>query len=131
MDNSYVYASGMITSVHMEDRTRSTLLMRLKDRTDTDAWETFASLYRPLIVSYAMSRELSLADAEDVAQQCTQAVLEKIEDYEHLSSFKAWLRAIANHKIIDQFRRSRRQVQGRHRVLEHAAGNIKDWVRRT
>ncbi len=102
----------MLTISLMDDRTRSTLLMRLKDRTDADAWETFASLYRPLIVSYALSRQLSVADSEDVAQQCTQAVLEKIDGYEHLSSFKAWLRAIADHKIIDQFRRNRRQVQG-------------------
>lgn len=102
----------MLTISRMDDRTRSTLLMRLKDRTDNDAWDTFASLYRPLIVSYALSRDLSHSDAEDVAQQCTQAVLEKIDGYQHLSSFKAWLRAIADHKIIDQYRRSRRQVQG-------------------
>ncbi len=90
----------------MEDSTRSTLLQRLKDRSDTDAWATFQSLYRPLIVSYAISRGLSVTDADDVAQQCTQAVLEGIGGYQHLQSFKAWLRAIAEHKIVDQFRRA-------------------------
>ena len=96
----------------MEDSTRSTLLVRLKDRGDADAWETFGSLYRPMIVAYAVSRGLDAPDAEDVAQQCTQAVLEKIEEYEHLHSFKSWLRAIADHKIVDRFRRGKRLVQG-------------------
>jgi len=96
----------------MDDPTRSTLLVRLKDRGDTDAWETFGSLYRPMIVAYAVSHGLDSADAEDVAQQCTQAVLEKIETYEHLGSFKTWLRSIADHKIVDQFRRNRKHVQG-------------------
>ena len=96
----------------MEDSTRSTLLERLKDRGDADAWETFGSLYRPMLIAYAVSRGLDAPDAEDVAQQCTQAVLEKIEEYEHLHSFKAWLRSIADHKIVDRFRRGKRLVQG-------------------
>jgi len=95
----------------MEDSTRSTLLTRLKDRGDVGAWGAFESLYRPLLVSYAMSRGLNAPDAEDVAQQCTQAVLEKIDDYQHLQSFKAWLRAIAEHKIVDRFRRLQGDVQ--------------------
>jgi RNA polymerase sigma-70 factor (ECF subfamily) len=96
----------------MDDSTRSTLLVRLKDRGDADAWETFGSLYRPMIVAYAVSRGLDAPDAEDVAQQCTQAVLESIEEYAHLHSFRAWLRTIANHKIVDRFRRGKRLVQG-------------------
>lgn len=96
----------------MDDSTRSTLLVRLRDRGDTVAWETFHSLYRPLICGYAVSRGLGAAEAEDVAQQCSQVVLERIAEYEHLGSFKAWLRAIAEHKIVDQVRRARRVVQG-------------------
>ncbi len=94
----------------MDDLTRSTLLCRLKDRADTGAWETFGALYRPLILSYARSRGLSESDAEDVAQQCTQAVLEKIGEYQHLGSFKAWLRAIANHKVVDKHRAGQHEV---------------------
>lgn len=59
-----------------------------------------------------MSRGLGQAEAEDVAQQCSQVVMERIAEYEHLGSFKAWLRAIAEHKIVDHARRARRMVQG-------------------
>ncbi len=61
----------------MED-TRSTLLVRLRDPTDQDAWRTFDELYRPMLVGYACARGLDQADAEDVAQQCIQAVLKQI-----------------------------------------------------
>lgn len=95
----------------MDDPTRSTLLQRLRDRADTDAWAVFDSLYYPLVVAYARSRGLSDADARDTAQQCSQAVVERIGEYQHLGSFKAWLRAIADHKIVDRRRRLSREVQ--------------------
>lgn len=98
------------------ENTRSTLLVRLKDRSDQAAWRTFDALYRPMLTSYARSRGLSHQDAEDVSQQCAAAVLEHIADYEHAGSFKAWLRSIAGHKIADQFRK-RREVQAGTGVL--------------
>ena len=117
----------------MDDLTRSTLLCRLKDRADVGAWETFAALYRPLIVAYARGRGLSDSDAEDVAQQCTQAVIEKIADYQHMGSFKAWLRAIAGHKVVDKHRLASREHQpgsgfwGAH--AEDAAAPDESWDR--
>lgn len=93
------------------DITRSTLLARLRDRSDQDAWRTFDALYRSMLVGYARARGLDQADAEDVAQQCAAAVLEQIADYAHAGSFKVWLRAIAEHKIADRHRGRRREVQ--------------------
>jgi RNA polymerase sigma-70 factor (ECF subfamily) len=85
--------------------------MRLKDRSDEGAWRTFDDLYRPLLVSYARWRGLNDADAEDVAQQCVEVVLAGIVEYEHKASFKSWLRAIAEHKVVDRLRSRRREVQ--------------------
>jgi RNA polymerase sigma-70 factor (ECF subfamily) len=93
------------------DDTQSTLLARLRDRADQEAWRTFDELYRPMLVRYARARGLEPADADDVAQQCTQAVLEQIGPYQHAASFKSWLRAIAENKVCDRFRRRRREVQ--------------------
>jgi RNA polymerase sigma factor (sigma-70 family) len=93
------------------EQTRSTLLARLRDRADQDAWRTFDALYRSMLVGYARSRGLAQADAEDVGQQCAQVVLERIGQYQHTGSFKVWLRAIAEHKIADQFRKRGREVQ--------------------
>lgn len=93
------------------DQTRSTLLVRLKDHADQAAWGTFNALYRPLLVGYAVARGLDRTSAEDVAQQCTQVVLERIGEYQHLGSFKSWLRAIADHKVVDLRRRRSREEQ--------------------
>lgn len=98
----------------------------MRDRTDEWAWRTFGDLYRPLIVSYARSRGLDASDAEDVAQQCTQAVLESIGEYQHLHSFRSWLRAIADHKIVDSFRRQHRAVQGTSGFWDAQACEVRD-----
>ena len=102
------------------DHTRSTLLVRLRDRSDEQAWRTFDALYRTMLVGYARARGLPPADAEDVAQQCAEAVLEQIGQYTHAGSFKSWLRAIAEHKIVDRFRAQRREVQAESGVLSGA-----------
>jgi len=102
------------------DPTRSTLLIRLKDRADQDAWRTFDHLYRPLLVSYARFRGLGDADADDTAQQCVEVVLVRIADYEHAASFKSWLRAIADHKVTDRLRAR----AGRAREIQPATGAL-------
>jgi len=115
------------------DATRTTLLARLKDRADEGAWRTFDTLYRAMLVGYARSRGLAQADAEDVGQQCSQVVLERIGDYQHLGSFKSWLRSIAEHKIADQFRRRRGEVQADTAILrEHedrSGPGAEEWER--
>lgn len=99
------------------DPTRVTLLLRLRDRSDQTAWRTFDSLYRGMIVGFARWRGLSEADADDVAQQCVAAVVEGIGQYQHLGSFKTWLRAIAEKKIVDVFRKRGREAQAPSGVL--------------
>jgi hypothetical protein len=41
--------------------TRSSLILRLHDPADHDAWETFVSLYEPVV--YRLARRMSLQDA--------------------------------------------------------------------
>lgn len=51
-----------------EDVTRVSLLSRVRDPADHDAWVQFEARYRELILRYALSRGLQHADAEDVRQ---------------------------------------------------------------
>jgi len=100
----------------MED-TRSTLLLRLKDAGDQAAWRTFNELYRPMLVRYALARGLDPDDAEDVAQQCVEGVLKRIGEYQHVGSFRTWMRAIIENKICDRFRARGREMQADSRLL--------------
>lgn len=50
------------------ERTRSSLLLRLGDARDDEAWRSFDETYRELIERYCRSRGLRAADADDVRQ---------------------------------------------------------------
>ncbi len=50
------------------DATRTTLLSRVRDPSDTTAWREFEARYGELLVRYARARGLQHCDAEDVRQ---------------------------------------------------------------
>lgn len=90
--------------------TRVSLLLRVKDASDGNAWDEFHDLYAPLLYNYARSRGLSSADAEEIRDQCLEVVARKITDFEYdraKGGFKCWLYRIASYKIIDMLRKSK------------------------
>lgn len=92
--------------------TRASLLIRIKDPRDTEAWAQFHDLYAPLIYRYARGRWLGREDAEDVRSKCYEAIVRQIKtfDYEKAKGgFKAWLRTMVDRRVIDLFRKKREQ----------------------
>ncbi len=87
--------------------TRSSLLRRVRDPADAQSWNEFDSIYRPLLIHYARCRGAGEDLAEEVAQECMAAVARQIGHFERQRSFRAWLRAIVDHKICDQLSRRR------------------------
>lgn len=55
--------------------TRASLLLRIRDPADREAWDRFASLYRPIVVNLARHRGMQMADAEDLAQLVLIAII--------------------------------------------------------
>lgn len=93
--------------------TRSTLLARLKNRSDAEAWSQFQKLYAPLLYRYARGRGLSREDAEDIRDQCLEAVARKIGTFEYdkeKGGFKNWLYQIAHRKTIDLLRKRHERI---------------------
>lgn len=93
--------------------TRTTLLLRVKDRNDVTAWSEFHELYPPLLYRYARGRGLSRDDAEEVRDQCIEIIVRKIASFEYdkqKGGFRNWLYRIANGKVIDLLRRRREKV---------------------
>jgi RNA polymerase sigma-70 factor (ECF subfamily) len=90
--------------------TRPSLLLRIKDRSDAEAWKDFQELYAPLLYRYARARGLSREDAEDVRDECIAVVARKIAAFEYdkaKGGFKNWLYRIASGKVIDLLRQHR------------------------
>lgn len=89
--------------------TSDTLLRRVRDPADREAWDRFFELYAPLLEGYARAHGLGHADAEEVRDQCLAVVASKMPrfDYRRGQSFKGWLHAIVRGKVIDHLRRPR------------------------
>src|SRR5262245_42824412 len=88
--------------------TRASLLLRIKDLRNAEAWSQFHDLYAPLLQRYSRARGLSREDAEDVRDECIAIVARKIGDCEYEKArggFKNWLYCIASGKVIDFLRR--------------------------
>lgn len=99
------------------DTTRPSLLLRIRDRTDADAWRTFDAIYRPMLYRFARTHGLAPADAEDVTQHCLSVVQDRIGEFAYdasKGSFKAWLRTLARNRVRNLIRdRHDRQCDSR------------------
>ena len=74
--------------------TRITLLARLRENGDAEAWKTFVDLYTPLVYRYCRSRHLQDADSRDVTQQVLAIVHRWIGKFEYdkeRGKFRNWL----------------------------------------
>lgn len=88
--------------------TRRSLLIRVRDASDHQAWYEFTEIYRPVIYRLAQAKGMQHADAEDLAQQVLLAVAGAIERWEEDSRrarFRTWLRRVANNAIINALTR--------------------------
>jgi len=94
--------------------TSATLLQRLRDHRDGDAWECLVRLYTPLIRGWLKRHLPQSADVDDLAQHVFAVVVEKLPAFEHggrTGSFRAWLRGITVNRLR-MFWRSRPEGGG-------------------
>jgi RNA polymerase sigma-70 factor (ECF subfamily) len=78
--------------------TSATLLERLKDVRDADAWNRLVELYAPLIRGWAERLNVRGADADDLVQEVMAVVVRRFPEFVHPEkpgAFRGWLRAIA------------------------------------
>jgi RNA polymerase sigma-70 factor (ECF subfamily) len=77
------------------DSTRATLLLRIRDRTDSMSWKEFHERYGELLFRYARRLGASAVDAEDVVQEVEMALLKALDGFEYDASkgrFRSYLR---------------------------------------
>ena len=89
-----------------EGATSLTLLQRARAQ-DSNAWGRLVGLYTPLIHYWCKHWGVHGADADDVRQEVFQAVAAGLADFSRAragETFRAWLRGITRHKILDFFR---------------------------
>src|SRR5258708_26036876 len=93
--------------------TRASLIVRLRDGRDHEAWRQFVELYSAVIYGFARKRGLQDADAADVMQDVLRSVARaagRLNYDPSRGSFRGWLYTIARNKIFNFLE------AGRHRL---------------
>lgn len=93
-------------------RTRLTLIQRLPDSSDREAWESFVDLYGPVIYAFALHRGCASSDAADVVQEVLCKVTRRMKSFEFdpaKGRFRSWLYTVVKTHLIDRSRRESRR----------------------
>jgi RNA polymerase sigma-70 factor (ECF subfamily) len=93
--------------------TRASLLFRLRDWHDHEAWVEFVSLYEPVAYRLLRRHGLQDADAREVVQQLLIAVSRSIDRWKpdkDRGKFRAWLRRVTRNLVINWLKARGRSV---------------------
>ncbi len=107
-------------------RTRISLVTRLKNASDHEAWTEFTAIYEALILRLLARDGLQESDARDVCQQVLAAVAKDVDGWRpdgRSRSFRRWLFKIARNRVIKFLAGDRKNPRGvggsgAHRAME-------------
>jgi RNA polymerase sigma-70 factor, ECF subfamily len=87
--------------------TSPSLLVRLRQPGQPEAWDRFVKLYTPLLYTWAHRVGLRDQDAADLVQDVFTVLLEKLPEfnYDGRRSFRGWLRTVTLNKWRENRRR--------------------------
>ena len=97
------------------DLTRPSLLVRIKDPRDREAWDQFVDIYAPLVYQMARRRGLQDADAADLTQDVLRSVSGAVGrlDYDRRKgTFRSWLYTVTRNALNSFFDSQRRVPRG-------------------
>lgn len=95
--------------------TRPSLLLRLRDAQDQQAWMTFLEIYQPLIHRLCRQRTLQEADAHEVTQEVLMAVAGSIDRWQMdpgRGTFRGWLATVTRNLVVNLLIKQSRQARG-------------------
>ena len=85
-------------------RTSGTLLLRLRELTDREAWTEFVNRYTPRLFGWCRKQGLQDSDAADVTQEVLGKLVRAIRTFDYdprRGSFRGWLKTVTNNAIRD------------------------------
>ena len=94
----------------MDTPTSLTLLARLRNREDHEAWRRFYDIYRPMVTGFAARRGMSEQAAEEVSQDTLRAFWESHSQGRFDRSkggLRNWLFTVAKRRMADRWKPSK------------------------
>ena len=101
--------------------TRPSLIIRLRDPRDHEAWIEFVTLYEPVIYRLLRRSGLQDADGREVCQDVFLAVSRNVERWEvapERGSFRGWLNKVTRNLVVSLIRHRR------HRPTAHGGTDL-------
>ena len=90
--------------------TRETLLERIKDQSDSHAWEDFTLCYESFIHSVVYKMNISTNDREDLVQNILLKVWKAMPNFDFdktKAKFRTWLSHVIKNTVIDFYRKKK------------------------
>jgi RNA polymerase sigma-70 factor (ECF subfamily) len=89
------------------ETTSVSLLQRLRQPGDREAWGRFVDLYSPLLYHWACRMGSPAQDAADLVQEVFTTLVQKLPEFQYdwQKSFRGWLRTLTLNKWRDHLRR--------------------------
>jgi len=97
--------------MNQSPETRPSLLLRIRDFRDEEAWNQFIELYAPLIYGYLRKRNVQDADAGDLTQDVLSSVTTAANEFTYnpqKGSFRGWLLTVTRNKLLNFISRNKR-----------------------
>jgi len=82
--------------------TSASLLQRLREQPDGDAWRRLVFLYTPLLRQWLARHGLQSSDIDDLTQEVLTVVVRELPQFQHNQregAFRRWLRTILVHRL--------------------------------
>ena len=94
-------------------RTRKSIIEKLGDWEDQEAWNRFHQTYWRVIYAFAKQSGLTNEEAMDVVQETVLSVAKQFRNGQfnrEAGTFKSWLRNLTRWRVADQFRKRKAQI---------------------
>ena len=99
----------------MTTHTSATLLLRLQDIEDHEAWAAFVESYAPIVFSWCRRFRLQDSDAADVTQDVLVKLMRSMQEFQYepgKGRFRGWLKTVTANTVRDLSRSWENRIRG-------------------
>ncbi len=107
--------------------TRWTLLQRLSNSDDAEAWEEFVRIYAELIRKFLRLKGIPASDVDDLCQETLSKVMNQVRGagYDREKRFRAWLYVVVKNQALEHLESAgRRPLTGQDELWPNVAGKV-------